>query len=64
MYKEDKKTFRLPIGNLVIISLVILLLSSCREDEVNPDTVQNASSQLCNQVTGPKAIYWDLSNLQ
>ena len=61
MQKEDKITFYNPVFYLSIL-LLLLVTASCNNDEVNPNAVQNASSQLCNQVTGPKAIYWDLSN--
>ncbi|WP_020532959.1 hypothetical protein [Flexithrix dorotheae] len=41
--------------------LLFLFISSCGDDDVNPN-VQTANSQLCNEVVGPKAIYWDISN--
>lgn len=62
MYKEDNKTFRAPIKAFLMIGLLLFIMSSCGNDDLNPDAVQNASSQLCNRVTGPKAVYWDLSN--
>ncbi len=43
------------------LSCVTLFFWGCKDD---PDLnqVQNASSQICNQVIGSKAIFWDLSN--
>jgi|GEM_PF-1538032 len=63
MSKEDILTPR-PLIHFHATCLVILLfiLGGCGNDNVGPNPVQTANSQICNQVTGERAIFWDISN--
>ena len=54
------------IKNIFVLSIFSIILISCSKDKSNQEnqeqTVLNYTSQLCNNVVGPKALYWDLSN--
>ena len=47
---------------LYSLLLVITLLASCSSDNNNDENPTNATSKICNNVTGPTAVYWDYSN--
>ncbi|MDF9800272.1 hypothetical protein OKW21_005535 [Catalinimonas alkaloidigena] len=57
-------TINKPITNLFTFVISLLLITACSKEDgaaVGPD-INNASSQLCQNVRGAEAIYWDLSN--
>ncbi len=52
------------LRNWLTLAAIILLSTACNNDQeanIGPDT-NNATSQICENVRGAEAIFWDLSN--
>ncbi len=50
------------IFSLIFISLIISCNKDDSQETINQDSISNFNSQICQNITGPKAIFWDAAN--
>jgi hypothetical protein len=50
------------ISLFVVVSATLSLASCGGDDSTGPNQVRSATSQLCSNVVGAQAIFWDMSN--
>src|ERR1043166_5719569 len=47
---------------LFALAVITGLFEGCKKNSDNGNNPANLTSQICNQVTGTEAVYWDLMN--
>lgn len=41
---------------------LLLILNACSKNEDGPDNINRTQSQICDDIRGPEAIYWDFAH--
>jgi len=60
MNKQTLKYFNMKsIKIYILLSLITFVFSCSSDDRASNDNIENFKSQLCNNVVGPTAAYWD-----
>jgi len=65
---DELENIKMKLLKITFATLFILVSVSCSKEnntnntETDPENLDSFSSQLCTNVTGAKAVYWDLAN--